>query len=134
MPIVEIKQPSNVPTTEQVKAEQQKRANEDRAAIDAKIAATAQPVTDPNDFADDDGERKKYPLFAKFNYASADYTTRDGALDKNAEYIAKCNLASSGHIKFLGVGQKPARVVGLHYDGFRPNRGALGDLDRNAWV
>jgi hypothetical protein len=131
MPIVDIKR--KISTPEEIRAQQLKDANRDRAAIDAKLAGAPAPAPDPNDFADEEGEKKPSP-FVKFNYSTADYSTRDGALDKNAEYLAKCNLASCGFLKFMGAGQKPMRVAGPHYGGFRPNRGSLGDLDRTAWV
>jgi hypothetical protein len=71
----------------------------------------------------------------KFNGQEAKFLYDDTAeeISPDTDFLALCGETLVGHIRFHADGSPPDTVMGLLYEGFKPDREALGDLNEADW-
>jgi hypothetical protein len=131
------------PTPEQVRAEQNRQAEADHAAVKAtlpaKPAATAMAPPDNRTsvqrYLDDVAPASIVGRMVKFGKEGQFETPDTGeVIGDDVDFIALADQTLVGWIRFNGEGNPPDKCMGLLYDGFvMPARETLGDLDQSKW-
>jgi hypothetical protein len=131
------------PTPEQIRAVQQKDAEQDLAERKANLPAPPPPTavaapdsrTPVQAYIDEIAPASMVGRMVKFNKDGNFVTADDDAgISDDVDFVALCDQTLVGWIKFNGEGQPPDRHMGLLYDGFAmPARSTLGDDDPTTW-
>jgi hypothetical protein len=131
------------PTPEQIKAQQNRQAEADRAAVQANLPAktngTAVAAPDNRNavqkYLDEISPASIVGRMIKFNKEGKFVTSDDDTvIGEDSDFTAILDQTLIGWIKFNGEGNPPDRVMGLLYDGFTmPTRDTLGDGDVSKW-
>jgi hypothetical protein len=130
------------PSPQDIKAEQNRQAERERAAIKAALPAVAKGTalatpdarTAIQKWQDDNAPATAVGRLIKFSKGV--FTTRDDEepVADDIDFIAPVDQMMVGRQKFNGEGMPPDQVVGLPYDGFvTPPRESLGDTDESKW-
>ena len=137
---------STPPTPERIIAEQKRQAAALKAqaltvAVKAAAGAVAAPAPDTRNevqrYIDEVAPANIVGRMIKFSKDGKFVTADDDEpIAEAAEFIALCDEALIGWIKFHRDGETPPdRVMGLLYDGFvMPPRETLGDMDATKWL
>jgi hypothetical protein len=131
------------PSPEQIRAEQKRQAEKDRAAVQAKlpVKATATAVATPDartpvqQYLDEVAPASIVGRMIKFGKDGRFITNDDGeAIGDDVDFTALADQTLIGWIRFSGEGEPPDRHMGLLYDGFvMPPRTTLGDDNPAQW-
>jgi hypothetical protein len=132
------------PTPEQIRAEQKRQAEGDRAQIKANLPVAANSSTalaipdsrtDVQRYLDEIAPASIVGRLVKFTKDGQFATSDDGTvIGDDVDFIALVDQTLIGWVKFGEEGEPPERHMGLLYEGFvMPPRDSLGDLDQTKW-
>jgi hypothetical protein len=133
------------PTSEQIRAQQQRQAEADTARVKANLpvatnsstAAVTLPDnrTDVQKYLDEIAPASIFGRLVKFNKDGQFITSDDDAvISDDVDFTALVDQTLIGWVKFGAEGEAPERHMGLLYDGFvMPPRETLGDNDKTKW-
>jgi hypothetical protein len=129
-------------TTEQQLAEQKRIAEKDRAAknLPARTNGHAE-IAVPDDrsavqgFLDDVAPATvEGTMFDGKRGAFVTTGSDEQVIGDDVDFVAICDQTLAGWIRFNGEGQKPDKIMGLPYEGWRqPKRDTLGNTDPAQW-
>ena len=138
-----LKAKATPPTPEQIRADQKRQAEADRAKVVTNLPAKPAPVamavpdnrTPVQQYLDDIAPASIVGRMIKFGKEGQFETADDGEkIGDDVDFVALCDQTLIGWIRFNGEGNPPDKVMGLLYDGFvMPPRGTLGDDDQSQW-
>jgi hypothetical protein len=139
------------PTPEQIRAEQKRQAEAERAQIQANLPpsgnganlpAVAKPTAitllgdldDVNRTLDEISPTTMQGPMVTFTKEGAFEVTSTGdKLSDTADFRARCAETHYGYVRFRGEGEPPDRAMGPLYGGFKIKREELGDTDESVW-
>ena len=138
---------AKLPTPQEIKAEQQRLAEQDRQAVQAQLPVTAPrtAVATPDtrtaiqQYQDEDGTSMMPGRPIRFDgkdgrFYFADVGDGANSVADTIDWIALVDQTVIGRIKFNGAGEQPEVMQGPVYDGYkRPPRDTLPDRDETQW-
>ena len=127
------------PTPEQIRAQQKRDAEKNRAGVQANLPAAAKATavaapdtrTGVQKYLDEIAPASIVGRPVKFSKEGKFITADDDAeIGDDVDHVALCDQTLVGFMRFHKDGSPPDRMMGLLYEGFTmPPRANLGDLD-----